>query len=91
MSGNCKQTSGKLCGHPRDSNTTRQNQLTLADWVNDYLGRFRTCYLAQTQWWGDRTLTWDAALERAWLSRFADGKMHPHQRRVSSKLGNSNK
>ncbi|MCT7991714.1 hypothetical protein [Laspinema olomoucense] len=86
MSGNCKQTSGKLCGHPRDSNTTRQNQLTLADWVNDYLGRFGTCYLAQTQWWGDRTLTWDAALERAWLSRFADGKMHPHQRRVSSKL-----
>ncbi|MCT7955415.1 hypothetical protein [Laspinema palackyanum] len=86
MSGNCKQTSGKLCGHSRDSNTTRQNQPTLAYWVNHYLDHVGTCYQDQTQWWGDRTLTWDAALERAWLSRFADGKMHPHQRRVSSKL-----
>jgi hypothetical protein len=87
MSGNCKkQTSGKLCGHSRHSNMASQNQPTLADWVNDYLAHFGTCYQSQTQWWGDRTLTWDAALERAWLSRFADGKMHPHQRRVSSKL-----
>jgi hypothetical protein len=87
MSGNCKkQTSGKLCGHSIHSNMGSQNQPTLADWVNDYLAHFGTCYHSQTQWWGDRTLTWDAALERAWLSRFANGKMHPHQCQPSPKL-----
>nr|WP_317266230.1 hypothetical protein [Arthrospira sp. SH-MAG29] len=86
MSSNCKPPSGKFCGHSHNSNRANQNQPTLADWVNDYLTQKGTCYQDQSQWWGDRTLTWDAALERAWLSRFADGKMHPHQRRVSSKL-----
>ncbi|MCT7985940.1 hypothetical protein NG796_21925 [Laspinema sp. A4] len=84
MSGDCKQTSGKLGGHSCDSNPASQNQRTLADWVNDYLGDFGTYYQDQAQWWGDRTLTWDAALERAWLSRFADGKKHRHQYRVPS-------
>lgn len=58
----------------------------LADLVNDYLNHYRDSYHIQAQWWGDQTLNWNAALERAWISRLENGKMHPHQYRVASKL-----
>lgn len=54
--------------------------------VKSYLRDHNDCYQIQKEWWGDKTLNWDGALERAWISCFADGKMHRHQYRVSSKL-----
>ena len=35
---------------------------------------------------GDKSLTWNGAVERAWKSRLWDGKMHSHQCRVANKL-----
>ncbi|MDY7006454.1 MAG: hypothetical protein SWX82_21675 [Cyanobacteriota bacterium] len=55
--------------------------------MKDYLKYYDNYYTFQEQWWGDKNLNWEGALERAWMSRFPDGKMHSHQRRVSSKLG----
>lgn len=69
-----------------DETTLLGEAKTLLYFVKDYLKDNSDCYQSQKEWWGDKTLNWDGALERAWISRFADGKMHPHQRRVSSKL-----
>lgn len=54
--------------------------------VEDYLKNYNNFYQNEKEWWGDKTLSRDGVLERAWTSRYADRKMHPHQRRVSSKL-----
>ena len=54
--------------------------------VNNYIQGYGDSYNIEDQWWGDKTLTWDKAIERAWKSRFRDGKMHSHQYRVAHKL-----
>ncbi|MGD1900628.1 MAG: hypothetical protein ACFB9N_00095 [Geitlerinemataceae cyanobacterium] len=53
--------------------------------VDEYLHHWGSSYQQEDAWWGDRTLNWEAALARAWNSRFSDGKMHAHQYRVGSK------
>ncbi len=58
----------------------------LPDCVKDYLDKFENVYNEQFNWWGDKHIDWAATLERAWRSRFPDGKMHPHQYRVSPRL-----
>jgi hypothetical protein len=54
--------------------------------VDEYIHTYVDSYKIEDQWWGDKTLTWEEALERAWKSRFSNGKMHGHQRRVANKL-----
>ena len=57
--------------------------------VNEYIhGSENSCcnYDKEDQWWGDKSLTWNGAVERAWKSRLWDGKMHSHQCRVANKL-----
>ena len=59
---------------------------TLATLVAKYLEEYEHCYKDEDKWWGDKTITWSQAVERAWRSRFENGKMHGHQRRVAHKL-----
>lgn len=33
-------------------------------------------------WWGDKKLSWEETIKRAWDSITRQGKMHPHQRRI---------
>jgi hypothetical protein len=54
--------------------------------IDEYLAHWGNSYEIEDEWWGDKTLTWEEALTRAWGSRFSDGKMHGHQRRVSKNL-----
>ena len=59
---------------------------TLKILVDEYIYEFGNCYEIEDQWWGDKDLNWEQAIERAWKSRFANGKMHGHQCRVAHKL-----
>ena len=59
---------------------------TLADMVDEYLEEYGNSYDWEDKWWGDKNITWSEAIERAWQSRFENGKMHGHQRRVAGKL-----
>ncbi|MGB7442794.1 MAG: hypothetical protein WA919_17150 [Coleofasciculaceae cyanobacterium] len=59
---------------------------TLATMVDEYLEEYGNSYDWEDKWWGDKNITWSEAIERAWRSRFENGKMHPHQRRVADKL-----
>ncbi len=54
--------------------------------VDDYIRRWGNSYDIEDLWWGEENLTWDNAIERAWKSRFENGKMHGHQCRVAGKL-----
>jgi len=54
--------------------------------VHDYLHKWGNSYHLEDQWWGDKELTWEAAITRAWKSRLKNGVMHGHQRRVAKKL-----
>lgn len=54
--------------------------------VDEYLKEHGNSYDWEDKWWGDKNLTWSEALSRAWRSRFENGKMHGHQRRVAHKL-----
>ena len=53
--------------------------------VDEYLHTWGNCYDIEAQWWGDRTLSWDEAVARAWKSLRNNGKMHPHQCNVGAK------
>ncbi|MGF1515836.1 MAG: hypothetical protein ACFB5Z_19345 [Elainellaceae cyanobacterium] len=59
---------------------------TLSSLVDDYIKTFGSSYKEEDIWWGDKSLPWEAAIERAWRSRLKTGKMHGHQRRVAHKL-----
>ncbi|MGB5637142.1 MAG: hypothetical protein WBM86_30770 [Waterburya sp.] len=54
--------------------------------VDEYLEEYGNSYDWEDKWWGDKNITWSEAIERAWRSRFENGKMHGHQRRVAHKL-----
>lgn len=54
--------------------------------IDEYIYRWGDSYKLEDQWWGDKEITWEAAIARAWKSRLSDGKMHGHQRRVANKL-----
>jgi len=54
--------------------------------VDKYLEEYGNSYDWEDKWWGDKNITWSEAIERAWRSRFENGKMHPHQRRVAHQL-----
>ncbi|AFZ51463.1 hypothetical protein [Dactylococcopsis salina] len=56
--------------------------------VDKYIHEFGNCYEIEDQWWGDKDLNWEQAIERAWKSRFANGKMHGHQCRVAHNSAN---
>jgi hypothetical protein len=62
------------------------NDNYLQSLVNEYKERWGNSYALEDQWWGDKTLTWDKAIERVWKSRLWHGKMHGHQCRVANKL-----
>lgn len=64
--------------------TLDNNNLQLL--VDRYLLDYGDCYDREDPWWGDKQLTWEEALSRAWRSRLWNEKMHPHQYRVSKKL-----
>ncbi|MEG4534020.1 hypothetical protein [Microcoleus sp. D2_18a_D3] len=64
--------------------TVDDNNLQLL--VHEYIDRWGNSYEMEDRWWGDKTLTWDQAIERAWISRLWHGKMHGHQCRVANKL-----
>jgi hypothetical protein len=59
---------------------------TLATMIAEYLKECENCYQEEDKWWGDKAIAWSEALKRAWRSRFENGKMHGHQRRVAHKL-----
>ena len=59
---------------------------TLAIMVDEYLEEYGNSYDWEDKWWGDKNITWSEAIERAWRSRFDNGKMHGHQCRVAHKL-----
>ena len=81
--GPCKRkTKRKSCDRPKDID---QNS-SLEELVEHYWFNFQDCFAYENAWWGDSSLTWKQALERAWKSRGADGKMHGHQRRIANKL-----
>ncbi len=76
----CKgKTLAKPAGNSCDRRPPQSKENTLADWVEEYLKDYGNCYQKEAKWWGDKTLDWDRALERAWLSQCPNGKMHPHQ------------
>lgn len=54
---------------------------TLATLVAKYLEEYENCYLEEDKWWGDKTITWSEAVERAWQSTRLE-KMNAHQYRV---------
>lgn len=54
--------------------------------TQEYMKIYGESYDVEDIWWGDKTLTWEQAVARAWKSRFEDRNMHPHQYRVSNHL-----
>lgn len=73
--------------HQCNNKPAISKETSLSHLVKDYLKKdYVNWYQSEAQWWGDQTLDWNAALERAWRSRFENGKMHSHQYRVASKL-----
>jgi len=61
-----------------------ENSLQLL--VDEYIHRWGDSYEIEDQWWGDKTLTWEEAIARAWKSRLSHGRMHGHQCRVANRL-----
>ena len=59
---------------------------TLATMVAQYLEEYEHCYEEEDKWWGDKTITWSEAVERAWRSLGKNGKMYGHQYRVGKQL-----
>jgi len=54
--------------------------------IDEYIYRWGDSYKLEDEWWGDKKLTWEEAMARAWKSRLSHGKMHGHQCRVANKL-----
>lgn len=69
-------------------NSKKQNLIDaqLQIQVNEYLSKWGDSYNCEDKWWGDKNLTWEAALERAWNSCLCNGKMHRHQRHWAKSL-----
>ena len=71
--------------HQCNSKPPSSGKKTLSELVGEYLQDWGDCYQNEAKWWGDKeTLDWKSAQKRVWESRWADGKMHVHQRRVGS-------
>lgn len=62
------------------------DQSSLQLLIDEYIHKWGDSYKLEDQWWGDKEITWEGAIARAWKSRLSDGKMHGHQRRVANKL-----
>lgn len=73
-----------LQGCKRNQEPAKNSSLQLL--IDEYAARWGDSYEREDRWWGDKTLTWEEAMTRAWKSRFENGKMHGHQRRVANKL-----
>ncbi|TVQ24351.1 MAG: hypothetical protein EA367_01705, partial [Leptolyngbya sp. DLM2.Bin15] len=54
------------------------DQSSLQLLVDEYIHTYGDSYEQEDQWWGDKTLTWEEAIARAWNSRSSNGKMHGH-------------
>lgn len=79
---NCKPPVYSNCRPPVDRNDDNELQVL----VREYIEQRGNCYEIENRWWGDRTLTWEEAVARAWQSRLENAKMHSHQYRVANKL-----
>jgi len=62
------------------------DQSSLQLLIDEYIHRWGDSYKLEDHWWGDKTLTWEEAIARAWRSRLSHEKMHGHQCRVANKL-----
>ncbi|NJN76608.1 MAG: hypothetical protein HC796_11035 [Synechococcaceae cyanobacterium RL_1_2] len=73
---------------PQNCKSKRQtlDKNTLQSLVDEYFHTWGDSYKIEDQWWGDKKLTWEEAIARAWKSRLSNGKMHGHQWRVAHKL-----
>lgn len=71
-------------GCKRNKDPANNSSLQLL--IDEYTARWGDSYELEDRWWGDKTLTWEQAITRAWKSRFENGKMHGHQCRVANKL-----
>ena len=43
--------------------------------IDEYIYRWGDSYKLEDEWWGDKKLTWEEAMARAWKSRLSHGKM----------------
>ena len=66
--------------------TEDSHSTTLEQLVETYWKKFKHCYAAEDSWWGDPSLSWIEAQQRAWLSKRPDGKTHGHQCLPAKKL-----
>ncbi len=73
--------SNMLCGKPKQPNTNNLDFL-----VSKYINLYGDSYEQEDAWWGHKKSTWGEAIERAWISRLQNRKMHGHQRRVAKYL-----
>lgn len=64
----------------------QSKESNISDLIQCYINKYINCYDNEDKWWGDRNISWNEALKRAWSSRFKNGKIHSHQNRVSKKL-----
>ncbi len=68
--------------YPRKSTCSKPIKSTpensLAELVQDYWDGHQNDYIEEDQWWTEPD-TWEGVLERAWLSKMPNGKMHGHQ------------
>lgn len=71
---------------PVDQCSLQVDQCDLQLLIDEYSHRWGDSYRLEDQWWGDKNLTWEEAIARAWESRLWHGKMHSHQCRVAHKL-----
>lgn len=92
MQPNCKLIStDKKCQNKKpisycSSKNITVNSSDLAFLVDDYFKEYENSYEEEDKWWGEKNVTWEEVLKRGWQSRFENGKMHSHQRRVAHKL-----
>ena len=69
-----QQLQRSACGKPIKSTL----EDSLATLVKDYWNKCQYTYDQEDQWWTEPD-TWQGVLERAWLSKMRNGKMHGHQ------------
>ena len=62
-----------------NSKTPDSQHRSLATLVDEYLEEYGNSYDCEDRWWGEKTISWSEAVERAWESIMSNGKMNGHQ------------
>ncbi|BAQ67161.1 hypothetical protein [Geminocystis sp. NIES-3709] len=87
---NCKKdnTEGKkiLQQNCKPEKQDSSDRSSLKDLVDEYRKKYENSYKLENAWWGNKKLTWEEAIKRAWESKLPDGKMHSHQYHVAKYL-----